>query len=161
MAEPPPLTTEDHFLIRELYARYAWATGTGDIEAFGDLFAPDAVMEDLGVRYEGGPDGARRFLRAWMDRGASAGRQHWVGQVVLDGNSEQCTSKAFAIVPHRNALGTPSQLIAWVGHYTDELVKVDGRWRFRQRLVERWEDDVLVGFPAYGVVEAGSAEVSA
>jgi hypothetical protein len=153
MAPAPPLTLEDRFLIRELQARYSWATGTADVEAFGELFAPHARVTELGREFPPGPEGARQFLRDWLDRpGSTAGRQHWMHNRVFEGDGERCVVRSFVLVPHMNPVGTASVLVGFVGHCRDTFVKIDGAWRYEQRIVERWEGDVLDGFPEIGPV---------
>jgi hypothetical protein len=153
MSGAPPLSTEDRFLIRELQARYSWATGTADVEAFGELFAPDARIEENGRTFPPGPEGARAFLRDWLDRpGSTAGRQHWMDNRVFEGDGERCVVRAYVMVPHMNPVGTASVLLAFLGHCRDTFVKIDGAWRYAERVVERWEGHVLDGFPEFGPV---------
>jgi ketosteroid isomerase-like protein len=129
---------EDELAIRDLQARYAWAVATGDVEAFAGLFTDDAAIEEgeRGLRYEGRR--VRAFLDDWMRQPSSPGRQHWTGQTVLEGDGERCTARSFVFAVGTSPAGALSSLIVFLGHYHDELVKVDDRWLFRRRVVQPW-----------------------
>jgi uncharacterized protein (TIGR02246 family) len=143
---PGPITLEDRVAIDDLFAHYAWAVDTGDVEAFVALFTPDAVLLDPNGRFDEGNGGPTAFLELMRANPTFPGRQHWVGQLVLDGDTERCTARSFAIVPALHRTGaTNVHLVAW---YEDELRKVDGRWLFAQRTIRPWGGDVLAGFPA-------------
>lgn len=159
MTDPSALTLEDRYLIRELQARYSWAVATVDVDAFMPLFAPEARIVEVGKEYPRGPEGARAFLLDWASRPGSAGRQHWMQHRIIEGDGERCVVRSFVMVPHRNPIGTASTLIGFVGHSRDELVKLDGAWKFEGRVIERWAGEVLDGFPAYREL-AGTANGS-
>jgi hypothetical protein len=159
MTHAAPLSLEDRYLIRELQARYSWAVATCDVDAFAQLFAPDARVVDVGREFPRGPEGARAFLLDWANRPGSAGRQHWMQHRLLEGDGERCVVRSFVMVPHRNPIGTASTLIGFVGQSRDVLVKLDGAWHFQERIIEHWRGEVLDGFPAYRDL-AGSGATS-
>ena len=70
----------------------------------------------------------------------------------LDEFVQAQASDGFILVPHMNPVGTASVLIGFVGHCRDTFVKIDGAWRYEERIVERWAGDVLDGFPEFGPV---------
>ena len=145
MSTAGPITVEDRVAIDDLFARYAWAVDTGDVEAFVPLFTPDAVILDPNGRFDAETGGPAAFVELMRGNPTFPGRQHWVGQLVLEGDTESITARSFAIVPSLHRTGaTNLHLVAW---YEDELRKVDGRWLFAARAIRPWAGDVLARFP--------------
>jgi hypothetical protein len=146
MSGPGPITVEDRVAIDDLFARYAWTVDTGDVAAFVELFTPDAVLRDPNGRFDAASGGPTAFLEFMRGNPTFPGRQHWLGQLVLDGDTEACRARSFAIVPSLHRTGaTNVHLVAW---YEDELRKVDGRWLFAQRNIRPWGGEVLERFPS-------------
>ena len=151
---PGPLTLEDRIAIDDLFAAYAWSADRGRMEPFLALFTHDARIVDPVYGPYDGPDraGPRRFLEIMHENHTFPGRQHWMHNRVYDGDGERCVVRSFILVPHMNPVGTASVLLAFLGHCRDTFVKLDGAWRYEERLVERWAGDVLDGFPDFGPV---------
>lgn len=146
-----PLTVEDRFEIKDLLAEYAWAVATGDVQAFEQLFTDDAEMIDTAadLHYRGrGPGGITAFLEDWMRVPTSPGRQHWILGTLLEGDSTECVGRSYIMAPDRCPIGVPATMLMMIGHYTDRIVKVDWRWRFRERLIRPWWGEALSGFAA-------------
>ena len=73
------------------------------------------------------------------------GRQHWVGQLLLEGDTERCAARSFVMVTSLHRTGaTNVHLVAW---YQDVLLKVDGSWLISERVIRPWRGDVLQRFP--------------
>lgn len=145
MSGPGPITVADRVAIDDLFAAYAWTVDTGDIPAFVQLFTEDAVLLDPNGRFGPENGGPTAFLEFMRGNPTFPGRQHWVGQLVLDGDTERCTARSFALVPSLHRTGaTNVHLVAW---YQDRLEKVGGRWLFAERLIRPWAGDVLERFP--------------
>ncbi|GAA4431077.1 hypothetical protein GCM10023169_35250 [Georgenia halophila] len=152
------LTTEDRYAIRELYARYAWARSTADVEAFVELFTPGATVRDEGEQFDGA-EGVRTYIDSWVRRRGSAGQQYWIMQQVLEGDAHSCSVRAFLMTPMLNPIGTPSMVYYRFGHLADRLVK-DGRtWRLAEHVIEQWCGEVLAGFPDFQMVETATSPV--
>lgn len=80
------MNAEDRAEIVELFAGFAWAAGTGDVESFVALFTPDGAYDGVDAHFEG-RDGLA-MLVAQIDRNArSKGMQHWVSNSVFDGDA--------------------------------------------------------------------------
>ena len=43
--------------------------------------------------------------------------------------------------------GNPPFTLRFAGYYEDELVKIEGRWYFKKRMVRLWEGPALKNFP--------------
>ena len=138
-----PLSTQDRLDILDLYARQAWALDTGDVDGYVDVFAPDAVL-DLANKHQGHA-AIRRFAEAfWANDVGVMGSQHHVDQVVLEGDGERATARAYVTRTYRmSGRGRNNILPIWQGYYADTLVKVDGRWRIQQQVGRAWEGAVL------------------
>lgn len=146
--EPKPLTIEDRVEISELCARYAWTLDTGDVDGFADCFTADAVMMEQVFDDPDewiGRDAIRRCAEHYKNVPNFPGRQHHIGQLILDGNTESCSARSYAFVTE--CQGNPPYLLRFAGYYEDKLVKQNGRWYFQERLVRLWEGPALKSFP--------------
>jgi hypothetical protein len=138
------LSLQDRLDISDLFARYAWCLDTRDIESFGDNFAPDGSIDMPGVGRFEGRDEVRRYGRLLTDDTAYPGRQHWIGQSLVQGDATRCKVRSYAMVTLRSASG-PCSILS-LGYYADQLVKLENRWVFAERVFRRWEGDVLARF---------------
>ena len=143
----------DRIAVLDLYADYAWALDTGQIDAFLGLLTPDVVMSDPGGHYEGHAQ-VRAFLDELHGHNHSfPGRQHWIGtpwlrQVAPD----RIEADVFVCVPATFANGAINLDI--VGCYRDVLVRTGQGWKFRQRLILPWAGELLSAFGPYAPQEA-------
>lgn len=148
------MTPEDRIDIEDLFTDYAWALDTADVEAAAALFTADGVIQDPGGRHEG-RDGVRRFFERMRGKPSFPGRQHWVGQTLLEGDGRRCRARSFAAVAARYRTGATK--LHLVAHYADVLVKTDEGWRFQERIVDAWSGEVLAGFPRVRPADRGRA----
>jgi len=140
----PILTAADRIDIHELLARYAWALDTGDEQGFVDCFTRDGelvweVFDEPG--YWHGEAALRRFIAYFRGRPESAGRQHHVGNVVLDATEHGIQARAYVLVALRDGAG-PHRLNV-MGHYEDLLQQEEGHWRIARRRILDWSGPVL------------------
>jgi ketosteroid isomerase-like protein len=151
MPKSKPLTVADRVAINDLLAEYAWALDTGDVDALVACFTPDAlVLEEVfedADRWEG-RDEISRFAEHYFNVPNFPGRQHHVTQLLVKGNSKQCSARSFAFVTE--CQGEPPYTIRFAGYYEDKLVKVRNRWLFRERIIRLWDGEVLAHFPGRG-----------
>ncbi len=143
---PGSFTIYDRLGIADLFARYAWCLDTHDLEAFAENFAADGAIDMPGVgRFEGRAE-VLRYAKLLTDDPAYPGRQHWVGQSLIEGNDSACRVRSYAMVTTRPRAGSPSLLS--VGYYADRCAKLGDRWVFAERVFRRWEGEVLARFHA-------------
>jgi len=151
MADVKPLTADDRFAIQDLFARYAWALDTGHVDDLALCFTEDTVIieevfEDPD-RWEG-----RAGVRALGTHYTSApnfpGRQHHVDQLLVEGNANECKARSFTFVTE--CQGEPPFVLRFAGYYEDKLVKVEGQWLFKERIIRLWDGPVLSAFPGKG-----------
>lgn len=138
-----PLTTEDRLNILDIYARQAWAIDTGDVEAYVETFAEDALL-DLAKQHHGRQE-IRRFAEEFRARDFGLpGSQHHIDQIVMDGDGNNCSVRAYVTRTYRmSGRGRNNTLIIWQGYYMDSLVKRDGQWLIQQQVGRAWEGAVL------------------
>jgi uncharacterized protein (TIGR02246 family) len=142
-----PATADDKVQIQELLARYAWSFDTGDIEGFVSCFADDATLcEDVFDEVDRwtGSDEIRSMAEHFFAHPGFPGRQHHASQILIEGTAERCRVRAFCFVIEA---GEDQPIVRFSGHYEDVVVKRDGRWVFKDRLIRHWSGPILAAFP--------------
>jgi hypothetical protein len=130
------LSIADRLAIQELLARYNWSIDLSNGLDFAETFTPDGEFDSPSVRLRG-RDELRRF-------GSGEGRpprkpeergQHWLTNIVIDGNAQRASLKAYLCYQRREGgqITTSS-----MGFYEDDVVKLDGRWHFACRRFQPW-----------------------
>ncbi|MET0279827.1 MAG: nuclear transport factor 2 family protein [Steroidobacteraceae bacterium] len=133
----------DRALIENLSNRYMIAVDAGDIETVMTTWADDGVLEWVygvehgkaairkamsgfvgGASRDAVPEGANSRLRS---------RHQIINHVIdVDGDKARTIAYWFAFT---NKTPQKDVQILYFGHYEDELVRVNGRWLFKQRKV--------------------------
>jgi uncharacterized protein (TIGR02246 family) len=112
--------TDDRAEIRELIAAYALALDAGDIDGCVALFVPDAEFGVYGRAFAG-LDGIDSMFRN-APRGL-----HLTGVSRIDVQGDTATARSQVLFVRAGDLHLRPAL------YDDELVRAEGRWRFRRR----------------------------
>jgi uncharacterized protein (TIGR02246 family) len=133
----PPLTALDRLEIEELAARYCWADDTGDGEAFAAVFTPDGVFASR--RHNATGHAELAALGRSIAPPRPAGIQHWVTNMVIEGDDQQANVKFFFVLHRVDAAGVISS--SGAGYYHDQVVKLDGQWLFARRHFRAWPPD--------------------
>lgn len=119
---------EDLEAIRALDAAYCRLLDAGDWPALADLFTADG--EFIGLDRARGRDALVRFFAGLADTGLTA-FWHYVTNVEIDLDGERARVRSALWQPCvRN--GVPHVA---AGYYTDSVVRLDGRWRYRTKQV--------------------------
>jgi uncharacterized protein (TIGR02246 family) len=121
---------EDLQLIQQLFIDYGHHLDAGDFAAYAQLFAEDGEVQL-------GPIGrarGRENIRAMMEKalGAQVGSSYHLisaPRITLEG--DHARSEVMWTVLVRNASGLPA--VTATGRHRDELVREEGRWRFKLR----------------------------
>lgn len=113
---------------RTLHA-YCRTVDQGEVEAFVDLYMPDAVHDD-GIRRREG-HAAIRDLVTGVIRRYDATSHHLSNVEVAPADQPGVAVSSSTIYAWHRKDGRPD-LEVW-GRYQDVLVKLDGVWRFRER----------------------------
>jgi uncharacterized protein (TIGR02246 family) len=112
--------TGDESTIRELIADYALALDTGDTDACVALFAADGEFLVYGRTFAG------RAAIGQMFRDAPRGL-HLTGVSRIEVGDDTAVARSQVLFVRAGDLHLRPAL------YDDELVRTDGRWRFRRR----------------------------
>jgi 3-phenylpropionate/cinnamic acid dioxygenase small subunit len=141
------LSSEDRREIQDVIHRYAWALDTGDVERFVDCFHPDGVLIwdafETPDRYEGA-EALCRFATILRDLPTSAGRQHMVGNTLIEGEGDEARASSYVVVFSRQGEGP--HLVGVMGWYEDVFRRSDLGWRIRERVIRDWSGPVLARF---------------
>ncbi len=122
------LSLEDKYEIIELTAKYCFAVDFHDGEALTRLFTDDGVLEWY-ERIRG-----RDVLRV-SAKGTEELRAFGAGRRALSGTPEAKVAPTGHVVEGDGDTATHRCYLGANGVYTDEVVKVDGAWRIKQRKV--------------------------
>lgn len=126
---------EDRLAIRELFDAYSDAVSRMALDDYLDCWTEDGVR--LG---DGGEARGREQLRAqWAGIWKTLSRMAFVtqiGAIEVDGDHAQTRSYCLEILQFPN--GATHRL---VGTYEDQLRRVEGRWRFRERKYQVFIDE--------------------
>jgi hypothetical protein len=134
------LTAMDYEEIRQLFARLAWNIDHGHAEAYAADYAPDGSFEVVGL-----PEGAEhagkhqdragvaRFIRI-LYAGTQGHVRHWNQNFVFTSVTDDEVAVDSYLVCVRTGM-VPQSGVTLTGIYHDRLVKLDGRWYMKERLV--------------------------
>lgn len=129
---------KDH--IRELKARYCYATDALDADALVETFVPDGVLDVEIYGTATGHAGIREYIE-WFAAQPFEVRGHNVFNPVIELDGDSAAGTWYYLVLYARSDGT---LDVGHGEYTDEFVRTDAGWKFasvkaRRRISERVE----------------------
>jgi len=139
------LSAEDREQIRDTVARYAWALDTGDIEGFVECFTPDGVLVWDSFATPGewqGAENLRAFVTFLVALPTTAGRQHHVSNIVIEGDAQEARVKAYVSVIVRQPEGG-SHPVTVLGWYDDTFRRGEQGWKIARRVIRDWSGPVL------------------
>ena len=125
----------DREQIDDLLTDYALALDVDDIESCVQLFTPDGGFEVYGRRFAGW-DGLRTMMTA-APRG-----MHFAGRAQIDVSADRAAVRSQLI------FFEASQAETRLAIYDDDVVRVEGRWRFQTRRCQFLTPDGLSDRPA-------------
>lgn len=117
---------EDVAAIRALHDRYADAVNRRDADAWGALWAEDAVWDLMGTRVEGRAAIVGLWSQA-MAGFAFVGFFSQVGAVAVSGDRAEGRVWTHEVLENADGERRP------LGRYDDQYVKRDGAWLFAER----------------------------
>jgi hypothetical protein len=130
------LTAEDRLDIMDLIARYAYTLDNGDLDGYVNNFAPDGVL----FEHHHGRVQIREYVGHLMGEGRAGplpsgdvAYRHFAGSPVIDGHDQHATVYSYLLWVN---MGSEPPVSA-AAEYTDECVKLDGRWYFQSRVLRR------------------------
>jgi len=141
-----PLTADDRQQIQAVIHRYAWALDTGDVEGFAACFTDDAVLvwDAFEQPYEWhGAEELRGFAGFLASLPTTAGRQHHVSNILIDGDADEAQARAYVVVMVRQDEGAhPTTVMGW---YDDVVRPTPQGWRIARRIIHDWSGPILAG----------------
>jgi uncharacterized protein (TIGR02246 family) len=124
---------EDRLAINDLFVRYTTALDAGDVETVVGCFTADAVLESPAIGVISGHEAIRAFAGRFAKlRESGAQFRHMISNLAAEIEGAQARATCYLLVlitRDGNSHPLPP------GRYECELVKEDGQWRFRRRVV--------------------------
>lgn len=149
---------EDEQAIRALILRYADLLTARDFDGYVQLFTPDGVWQNGPIVHRGRADIKDMLVKMFPDTPAgyvNTDSYMLVSNVSvdLDPDGRHAHARARQLSIMRAKSGTPTPVLA--GMYEDDLVKVDGEWKFSHRnditlmpSMEQWQKQMAEGILA-------------
>lgn len=128
------LTSDDRLEIQQLFSLYCSYADAWDWESWSELFAPDGQWLAQSARLRNRDD-----FRAKIEQHAGERPKlvrHFISNIIIDelgDDGERATARCDLIVISADGPDDDAAKITLVGMYRDELVKLDGKWRFQVR----------------------------
>jgi len=124
---------EDREAIRDLLTDYGRALDRRDTQAYSELFATDGEWSG-GLGSGQTPAGIKQMLDdafARMTPGVYRNPHHLLGNFAIDLDGDRATATSRWVWIAAGPDGAPQLMRA--GRYDDDLVREEGRWKFRRR----------------------------
>ena len=135
MTKPSPISAQDYAEIQNLYAYYNLCSDAGDADGYAACFTDAGVLciETLDRTIQG-RDHLHTFkLQDKAQRGANY-RRHWNSGLYLEKLDDRTIRGRCYLHAYNGEPGKLPELVD-VGSYEDTLVKVEGEWKFAQRVI--------------------------
>lgn len=129
------ISPEDRRAIYTNLRQYAWCLDRADSEGVSATFTRDGIVESA-TQFQN-PGGLQEFVRNAAKMPGFAGRQHHVQPLLIEKSDDGylVTSYFMVITSH---VGKPPFILA-IGYYRDSFVLEDGNWRFKKKILTRWD----------------------
>jgi uncharacterized protein (TIGR02246 family) len=128
---------EDREAIRTLFVDYGRTLDARDFAAFGRLFARDGEFVGGGGASAKGPEAVGALLERLLQTNYpdSRGKNfHLFVNETIDVNGDQATATSKGAFVMASSSNKPEMLL--LATYRDQLVREDGRWKFRRHEVQ-------------------------
>ena len=120
-----PLEVDDIVAIQQLYAGFCNTLDDGEADAFAECFTADASFGGVGTPVRG-HDALRKFAVDMVGKNV----RHVATGIYVEGDGDEAVGRAY-LVAYRGT--RPAKLLA-TGRYRDRMRRVDGSWRFTERV---------------------------
>ena len=125
---------EDILAIQRLIVDYASTQDAHDFDAYAALFAPDGQWVNGSTVYTG-PEEIKGMLNSIYgptpDGYVNTESYHLVSNPEIEVDGDTATAKSRHLLIMRGEGGHPTPMLT--GQYVDELVRIDGEWKFQKR----------------------------
>jgi ketosteroid isomerase-like protein len=121
---------EDLAAIHQLFIDYGAYLDAHDFESYATLFADEGEVLLGPLGRAKGPQEIRALMEGTMPPG-SAQSFHVISNPVVTLDGDRAQTQVMWTVIQQDGSGRPQ--VGMIGHHRDELVRVDGRWKFLRR----------------------------
>jgi SnoaL-like domain len=118
--------------------RYCWHLDQADGDGVAATFTRDGVVESATSRHQN-PGGLQAFVAQAATMEGFFGRQHHAQPLLIEKTAEGYQLTSYWIVLTEHAGETP--FLVYNGWYRDTCVLEDGNWRFKKKVISRWDFD--------------------
>lgn len=123
-----PLNVQEKYEILELVARYNFAIDHRRAEDWADTFTDDGVFRVAGVVRAQGREALVSLIQKRVGEGDSV--RHWTSNAIIEGEGDRASLRMYlAVYNITHGLQAPFLM----AEYDDQLVKVQGHWKFKLR----------------------------
>jgi uncharacterized protein (TIGR02246 family) len=128
------LSAEDELAVRNVVARVALFADGPDVDAYVDLFTPDAVWDMPGAPRRGHAEirAGSEERRAGGQIGPGSNTRHMVSTVAVTVDGDRAVADSYWQFFVDTASSPKLQLM---GAYHDDFVRVDGQWKLARRQI--------------------------
>jgi uncharacterized protein (TIGR02246 family) len=134
------VSADDRFAIHDLFMEYVWAADTGDLEGYVATFMAAALLVDSDGRSHRGAAAIRAYAHAFLSQPNGRGRIHFFQQMTV--KPEGAGLRVFSFWTVAQATASPREIrLRSLGTCDDLCLRVEGRWRFAERRIGRWNDE--------------------
>jgi len=121
---------EDLMEIHQLFIDYGRYLDAGDFDAYASLFAADGEVLLGPMGRAQGPENIKALMTKTL-AGSVGTSFHIVSSPAVTLDGDRATSVVMWTVVNRDVGGQAT--VSMIGRHVDELVREEGRWRFRRR----------------------------
>ncbi len=144
---------EERALIEDLQARYMFAFDWHDVDKYVSCFTEDGIVDIVGMKWQGHKE-LREMLAGMVQEDPEdeskpvepegpypATGRHNITNIVLKIDGDTATGRAYWF-NYGNRNPERKAVLNSYGHYEDDMVKVNGKWLFKKRLIynEQYEE---------------------
>lgn len=124
----------DRLEIRDLAARYCRAIDRRQLEDLREIYAPGGIDHHTG--FTGSVEEYIEWLRGLLPR--LDGTLHVLGNHLAEIRGDEAIAETYATAYHWGTpADDPAKNFTTIVRYVDDLVRVEGRWRIRERWAVR------------------------
>jgi len=140
---PSKLSLQEREAVYDTLRRYLWCMDTRDVEGAVATFTSDAEVKDVtGRRWDAPNRGARGFAEHFLLPERDSAGQHWVQFMEMDDLPDGAV-KVVSYWMGATWAADDSKFVNHLGRYTDTVVKVDGSWRIKEKVIDPWNNETV------------------
>jgi hypothetical protein len=127
------MSVEDQLGILDLISRHNHAFDYGDCEAYADCFTDDGIFENVGRMYVQGRQQFVDLCKRLVELGSPV--RHWTTSALIEAVPGDPNAARLRLYLMLINVAGEKPFIEHTAHYNDQLVRVNGRWRFKHRVL--------------------------